>query len=84
MTNCTHPEEATIRVLEVHDRGPVVREVFLEATGSAGCEVGEVECRVHRKVESGVRQSIYSAAKRRYRQDVRILRADVDKGRGQR
>ena len=36
-----------IRVLEIHDGGPVVRFVLFEAAGGAGGEIGEVERGVH-------------------------------------
>lgn len=47
----TCAEVASIRVLEIHDCGPIVRKVFLKSAGRARRDLGEIEAWIHRKVE---------------------------------
>jgi hypothetical protein len=42
-----YSDVAPVRMLEVHDRGPVVGFIFNEATGGAGGNLGDVVCEVH-------------------------------------
>ena len=46
-----YPQKASVRMLEVHDGGPVVRLVLLETTSRAGRDFREIERGVHREVE---------------------------------
>ena len=48
----TNAHESSIRMFEVHDRGPIVRFVFLKPTGRAGSNSCEIFIWSHGQIES--------------------------------
>lgn len=48
-----HPQEATIRMLEIHDGCPVVGFIFNKSTCRTGRKGRKIILRVHGEVESG-------------------------------
>ena len=50
----THPGETPVPMLKVQNGRPVVRLVFFESTGGAGCGALDVELGAHGEVEAVV------------------------------
>jgi len=48
----TYPDEAAVRMLEVHDGGPIIGFVFLESACRTGRHCRKIVVRVHGDVES--------------------------------
>lgn len=48
----TYPHEATVRVLEEENGGPIVGEILFEFAGGASRKRGKIQGWIHRQVEA--------------------------------